>query len=428
VSAFDAGRAVADAVLYEGYLLYPYKASALKNQMRWQFGVVVPQASRERGSTENAHQQTEILIDPECDAGTTLDVLVRFLHVQRRSVEAREGDGFVPVGKLTVAGTPYVSFDETVEREIACSLALGRQDAVAVPIVEEASEETALLRDGDVTEGRIVRRRWPLHGSVTVTAERLERFFKVRVRIENASDVVEAPERAALLRTAFVSAHTLLAVRGGRIVSLLEPPDNAAPAAGTCRNEHTWPVLTGDERIDRTTSPTALSSPIILYDFPKIAESSPGQTYDATEVDELLNLTVLTMSDDEKAEARATDERARAIVDRAEAISPERMSALHGTMQALASQDEEPGSGHVVVAGVRIARGSAVRLHPKGRADVWDMFLEDKLATVAGVHTDFDERTYVAVTVDDDPATEYHQWYGRSLFFSPDEVEPVSAP
>jgi len=426
VNGFDAGRAVADAVLYEGYLLYPYKASALKNQMRWQFGVVVPQACRDPGSTENAHQQTEILV--EAGDGATLDVLVRFLHVQRRSVEALEGNEYVAVAKLHCGDTQYISFDETSEHEVDCSIRLGIADDVAVPIVGESWHETTTIREGDVVRGRIVRERWPLHGMLSVSAERLDRFYKVRIRTENHSDVVEAPERSALLRTAFVSAHTLLSISGGRLISLLEPPDYAAAAVEVCRNEHTWPVLTGEGNAESSASTSALSSPIILYDFPKIAEKSPGHTFDATEVDELLSLTVLTMSDEEKAEARATDSRARAIVDRAEAMSPEGMSALHGTVKALTVQDEEPGAGHVVVAGVRIERGSAVRLHPKGRADVWDMFLEDKLATVAGVHTDFDERTYVAVTVDDDPATEFHQWYGRSLFFSPEEVEPVGAP
>jgi len=40
----DVARQVADAVLYEGYLLYPYRASARKNQIRWQWGVLVPLA------------------------------------------------------------------------------------------------------------------------------------------------------------------------------------------------------------------------------------------------------------------------------------------------------------------------------------------------------------------------------------------------
>ncbi len=422
MNGLAAGRAVADAVLYEGYLLYPYKASALKNQMRWQFGVVVPQASRDAGSTENAHQQTDVLVEGD---SATLDVLVRFLHLQARQVEAYEDGRYVPVARLECDGTPYISFDETREHEVACRIRLGTESCVAMPIVAEASRETTELREGDVVRGRIVRERWPLHGIVTITAEKLDGFSKVRTRTENHSQVVESPQRAGFLRTAFISAHTLLSVADGTLISLLEPPGDATQAVEQCRNEHTWPVLTGDGNAERSASTSMLSSPIILYDFPKIAAASPGDTHDATEVDELLSLTVLTLSDEEKAEARATDERARAIVDRAEAMSPERFAALHGSVKALAAEDEAPGAGHVIVAGIRIERGSAVRLHPKGRADVWDMFLEDKLATVAGVHTDFDERTYVAVTVDDDPATEFHQWYGRSLFFSPEEVEPV---
>ncbi len=81
----------------------------------------------------------------------------------------------------------------------------------------------------------------------------------------------------------------------------------------------------------------------------------------------------------------------------------------------------------VFVDGVPIGKGTVVRLHPKRRADIWDQFLENRTATVRGIHRDVDDRTYVAVTVDDDPASELHHWYGRSLFFHPDEVEPVAA-
>ena len=85
---------------------------------------------------------------------------------------------------------------------------------------------------------------------------------------------------------------------------------------------------------------------------------------------------------------------------------------------------QEPAPEYVTIGGVDVRKGSRGRLAPKRRADAWDMFLTGKVATVQKIHQDFEDRLYVAVTVDDDPASEYHEWYGRS-FFEPDEVEAL---
>ena len=47
-----AARQVADAVLYEGYLLYPSRATSSKNQIRWQFGVLGPDGAALVGDGE----------------------------------------------------------------------------------------------------------------------------------------------------------------------------------------------------------------------------------------------------------------------------------------------------------------------------------------------------------------------------------------
>ncbi|HKU82218.1 MAG TPA: hypothetical protein VJP76_08620, partial [Candidatus Tumulicola sp.] len=179
-------------------------------------------------------------------------------------------------------------------------------------------------------------------------------------------------------------------------------------------------VLAGDGSTGPHGAPLVLSSPIVLYDYPAVAAQSEGDTCDATEIDELMMLSVLSLSDRERAEARATDPRARAIVERAERFGPQELSDLHGVLDV-------PAMDCVFVDGTKVAKGSIVRLHPKRRADVWDEFLDGKLATVRAIHQDVENEMYVAVTVDDDPASELHDWYGRSLFFYPDEVEPVSA-
>jgi len=454
---FAPARAVANAVLYEGYILYPYTASAGKNRIRWQFGVVVPHAYAELGTGEPAEAQTEVLLacapdtlDDLCqpaEAAADVAVLVRFLQVEERRVEAFAGGAFAPVESLVVGGTTYLTFDEGAEREIAIPLRVGSGFAasrVDVPIAFGPHERVELLRDGDdaVVRGRIVRRLHPLHGAIAVTSDPvsadLPLLRKVRVRIENHSGVV-AGERSSALRTAFVSTHVLLHVKGGQFLSTLDPPKEAATATAALVNRHTWPVLAGDSAADAQRSPLVLSSPIILYDFPAVAPQSEADTFDATEVDELMMLSVLSLSDRERDEARATDPRARAIVERAERMGPRELARLHGTLLGdngtdttafFATSDpfatiDVPAIDCVFVGGVKVARGSAVRLHPKRRADVWDTFLDGKRATVRAIHQTVEDETYVAVTVDDDPASDLHDWYGRSLFFSPDEVEPL---
>ena len=126
-----------------------------------------------------------------------------------------------------------------------------------------------------------------------------------------------------------VSAHTLLGVVDGEFVSLLEPADDLKDLAASCQNIGTWPVLVGAQG-ERD---TMLSSPVILYDYPQIAPESPGDLFDATEIDEILALRIMTMTEDEKREMRNTDDRARKILERTESLPIERLAKLHGTLR-----------------------------------------------------------------------------------------------
>jgi hypothetical protein len=411
--------AVANAVLYEGYILFPYTASAKKNRLRWQFGVIVPEGYAANGTGEPAETQTEILL--ACEAETRVTLQVRFLQVEARWVQALSDTGFETVDSLEVDGRRYVTFDEGIERDVTLTLEPSIP-STAAPIAFADEERVEALREADGAQrGRILRRRWPLHGVISVECEAVAdrpSLRKLRVRIVNRSAVVPG-ERSAALRTAFVSTHTLLHASGGRFLSLLDPPGEAERETESLRNRHTWPVLIGDGSDDTQRSALVLSSPIILYDFPEIAPQTKGDTFDATEIDELMMLSVRSLSDGEREEARATDPRARAIVDRAEDFGAGDLTDLHGVLDI-------PSMDCVFVDGTKIAKGSMVRLHPKRRADVWDAFLEDRLATVRAIHQDVENQMYVAVTVEDDPASELHDWYGRALFFYPEEVEPVS--
>ena len=445
--SFELARKVADAVLYEGYLLYPYRASAAKNQARWQFGVLMPRLWSESGPDEPWSTQTECLLEPEDT--TTVRVLVRFLHVQSKTVEAVdvEAGTFNEVAGLPVDGSELVPWDEAAELEVAVEAPLARllEGELATPLERPGGRRVEPVNSAaGRLVGRTVRRRWPVLGSVKLSAERLEGPYglvRLRLVLENATAWNDpGADRSVALRHSLVAAHSLLGIDQGVFLSLLDPPEWAKPAAEACRNLHTWPVLIGDEgRRD-----AMLSSPIILYDHPTIAPESPGDLFDATEIDEILTLRTMALTEDEKREARATDERAAAIIDRVDSMPPELLERLHGAVRYLkgvegAEENEpelvpwwDPGADRtvspetdgVVVAGVTVARGSRVRLRPGQRADAQDMFLASRLATVEAVFLDVDGNRHLAVTLDEDPAADLQRWHGRYLYFSPDEVEP----
>ncbi|HEX3550846.1 MAG TPA: hypothetical protein VHT53_10745 [Candidatus Elarobacter sp.] len=442
---FAPALGVANAVLYEGYLLFPYTATSGKNRVRWQFGVVAPAAYAAGNTGETAEQQTEVLIalppGSDANARVRLTVLLRFLHVEARRVLARGDDGaFAPVERLRAGGATHLTFDEAVEREVALSVDASPGASHSVPIAFGAGCEAEPLRDDAGTVvGRVDRERWPLLGTLCVACEAIPgevALRKVRIVVRNASGVV-AGERAGALRTAFVSAHALLAADGGAFVSVLDPPPSAVAATRTLANRHVFPVLIGGAAGDEQHAALMFSSPIILYDFPAVAPQTDADAFDATEIDELLSLSVLSLPDAEREEARATDPRARAIVERAERFGPQELARLHAGMLHRADAAppladpfdalDVPALDCVFVDGAKVAKGARVRLHPKRRADAWDMFLDGKDATVRAIHQDVEDVLYVAVTVDDDPASDLHDWYGRSFFFYPDEIEPVEA-
>jgi hypothetical protein len=240
------------------------------------------------------------------------------------------------------------------------------------------------------------------------------RLHRLRCVLENTSAAVPA-SRPEALRSSLVAAHTLFAVRGGRFVSLLEPPLWATEAAAACDNVHTFPVLCGRDVV--------LSSPIILYDHPRIAPESPGPLFDSGEIDEILSLRTMTLTDEEKREARATDPLAAELLDRVDTLPEEVLARLHGAVRSLRPVPRDPG---VLVGGVRVDVGSRVRLHPRrSGTDAQDVFLAGRTATVDRVLDDVDGSRFLAVTLDDDPGADLLADYGRHYHFTPDEIEAL---
>jgi hypothetical protein len=457
-------RAVADAVLYEGYLLYPYRASSSKNQSRWQFGVLGPSGAAESGVGEEPRMSCQTLMQAGDGAG--VNVTLRFLQLQVRSIERVDADSaeFVPVDELTVAGASWLSWDEAVEREFDLGILRPAEwpGERRLDVHIDGGTEVEELRDEDGSlAGRVVRTRWPAHAVVTVGSDGVDRLNRVRVSVENATTAQDAAgwDKDSAIRQSLIGAHLILAAENTEFVSLLEPPAEAEQLAGTCAHERCYPVLAG---LPGETD-LVLVSPIILYDHPEVAEQSDGALFDATEIDEILTLRVMTLTEEEKRQARATDPLAAQIIDRCDQMSPATLAQMHGILRDPHLPDPDfpdphlpdtglpdmglvpeltddtpwwdpdadtavrPDVDGVIVNGVRVAKGTVVRIHPSRRADAQDLFFAGQLARVVTVHADVDGGTHVGVVLEDDPASELHEWYGRYLYFAPDEVEPVSA-
>jgi hypothetical protein len=328
----DAVKKIAEAVLYEGYILWPYRRSATKNQQRWTFGGVYPRAySEARGEDDPWIMQTQCLVVG--DEEPSIEVKVRFLHVVEREVGKKRGEALEFVDELRIGEERYLSWEEATEREVAVgafklSELLGSPRRVEIDMPEGSREEPLAEPTGEVV-GAVVRRWHTLRGAVELEAESLrEGTFKVTVRITNTTPW-GGEDRESTLKQTFVSSHAALEAQGGEFISLIDPPEELREAAQGCENIKTWPVLVGEEG-DRS---MMLSSPIILYDYPQIAPESPGDLFDGTEIDQLLVLNVMTLTDEEKQEMRASDPRAREILERCESLSPEELMKLHGTFR-----------------------------------------------------------------------------------------------
>ncbi len=349
---------IVKAVLYEGYMLYPYRPSSVKNRQRWTFGGVYPQAyCTAQGGTEAWATQTECLAlgDRHHPAGAHLDVVVRFLHLMARDVgeldapvqelPSDEEPRFRAVVALQVGETLFQTWQEAVERDVSIA-DIDLNELVAAPqrrsFAFPASRALEPLRDEiGMVVGVIVREQQRLEGAVELAAEHVgEQVFRVTVRTLNLTPggSFGPAERAVAQMRSFASTHTILGVRGAQFASLLDPPDHLRDAAAGCRNTGSWPVLVGDEGM----RDMMLASPIILYDYPQIAPESPGDLFDGTEIDEILTLRIMTMTEDEKREMGAADERARALLQRTELLGSEQLLGLHGAMRGLRPLKEEP--------------------------------------------------------------------------------------
>jgi hypothetical protein len=298
-------EAVARALLYEGYLLYPYRRSAVKNRQRFNWGVIHPGPRYEPW-----RMRTECLV--QGDRASELEARVRFLHLFERPPE----------------GPEEAAWQEAIEREMVAAASVAELAAVPVTLPFAFPAEDVPGRQMRL-EGRVLLRVEPVSDGV----------FRAGITIENlTAPPADEPSRDELLLHSMVATHTVLRMKRGEFISLTDPPAPLQQAAAACSNLGTWPALAGDPR----SRDTMLSSPIIVSDYPNIAPESPGDFFDGTEMDEMLSLRILTLTDEEKREMRDAGERARRLLERTEACTAEEFLRLHGALRPVRMLGEGP--------------------------------------------------------------------------------------
>jgi hypothetical protein len=399
---------VVRAVLYEGYILYPYRASSKKNQReRFTFGRVYPRTySEAQNGREPCSMQTECLVRNESH-DASLEIDVRFLQPLARE-------------------TGEQLWLEAIEREVkltpvSLNAPVSRSHEFTFPSARTIDGTT--VRWNEMISGRIELETQVIDQTVSKIAVRIFNETPVPVdRIETQEEVI--------MRT-FASTHTILHAASGEFISLLDPDPQYQQAAKECQNIGCWPVLVGDAATNDRDA--MLSSPIILYDYPKIAAESAGDLFDSTEIDEILSLRVQTMTDAEKMEMRAIDEQARRILERTENLSVDHFMKMHGTMRTVSASNEDffnPAKQieSAQVHGIELKKGDRVRIRPKRRADVMDMALTGKIAIIEAVEQDVEDQIHFALILEDDPGKDLGlmRQPGHRFFYGADEVEPLT--
>lgn len=445
----DRTRHIANAVLYEGYILYPYRPSSIKNRQRWTFGSVFPQAFAGRQG-DSSTMQTQLLV--RGGDNTTIGVQVRFLQVLTREVGSLQRPTFNPgeiteadftlVPRLDVDGKEFVAWEEAIEREV---------DLADLPVAEliraprkqpfrfdSTRSQEPIYNSQNATTGLLLRSSCAIEGSVQVSVEALsDDVQRITVRIDNITPLtdVECSDRNTAQRRAFASTHTILDIRDGAFLSLMDPPGELREVSAKCDNQGTWPVLIGKAG----DTDAVLSSPIILYDYPELAPESPGDLFDSTEIDEILTLRILAMTDAEKLEMASADTHARALLERTHSLTANELAQMHGVMRpsgvrqptdsfaSNAASDAKPRLVSLVSRGADLAIGSEVRLRPKKGGDIMDLALAGKVAVVEAIERDFEDRVHIAVTLRDDPGRDLGAagFPGHRFYFSQDEIEPI---
>lgn len=298
---------IANTILYEGYILYPYRATAIKNRQRWNFGTLYPSVyAQAQRPLESSGFIAECLLQ---DSGkASVDIRVSFLQLIRPA-------GLPAEQTLSNPNDPSLDWERAAEHSANFS-DLGIDAMTGSPRILGFNPAPGI------------------HAELTVKVELLASgAYKMRLGLENCSELAsgECATRDEALPYSLVSAHLLVGITSGEFISLLEPEDVFVDDVKGCNSKGVFPVLAGNAP-DRS---MILVSPIILYDYPQVAPESPGDYFDGTEMDEMLTLRVLTLTDAEKDEMRRGDPRACRILERTEALTTDEALRAHGVIRQM---------------------------------------------------------------------------------------------
>jgi hypothetical protein len=378
----DALKELVDSLLYEGYALYPYTPGATKNATPTPFGIAYPPVYAETLASTFDHLELRCVLEAPPDA--VLSAEVQFL--------AADGEGH-----------------QAQPRRVEL---LG---AMAGALAHAPAEKQASVAGEEGVP--------PLAVVLSLGAEELgDGAYEVVLRIENRTLVRSGLDRAGALARSMLSTHPVVRVTGGRFVSPLERP---------CASVNTFPVLA------TASDDAVVGAAIVLPDHPQIAPESRGGLFDSTEIEEALLLHVQTLTEAERREIEQGDPAVREMIERAAAATPEEIVALHGRVTLRDPQTDEPpveppgltdpraGEDVAEVQGATFRRGGKLVIRPGPDADLHARMLEGRVATIERIFTDYDGKTHLGVTIDDDPGQDLMRDTGRYLFFFANEVEVV---
>ncbi len=311
---------LANTLLYEGYSLFPYHRSAIKNQKPIPFGVIYPKKYNEYNQHAHSSMKSECIIAGNDDL--SLNISVRFLHLIKIKADKQNT-------KENVQDEAECDW-QTIEREInsgdlKVSELIKNKKTIQISfdkLNEDNNDEIKVNYINSVSE---------ISGKVVIEAsfvKNVENIFRITVSVSNDSLLENAEKitRDEALPQSFLSTHIILNAIDGEFISSQNPTENFTSVVSQCENIGTWPIL-----VDESNT-TMLSSPIILYDYPKINPQSKGDLFDSLEIEEALMLHFAVMSDDEKNRIAKSDEKLRAMINKVSNVTPEELINLHGGM------------------------------------------------------------------------------------------------
>ena len=331
------------SILYEGYSLYPYYRSAVKNQMPVPFGVIFPQDYAAFHEHAPSRIQSECIIAGISNPSVTIQV--RFLQVRKTEVfEKRTGDGengeFIAVARTEVNDRCLESGWQTIERNhsFECRAADLINRCKILPVAFDSWNEGEMIFNADKkVVAKLVTTVSATQGMIGFAMELIEGksdAYRLTVVVTNATHIDQAAtiSRDAVLGQSFLSSNIVFKTGEAQFISHLDPPSQWQSAIDACRNIHTWPIIVDDD------NRALLSSPIILNDHPQINPQSAGDLFDSTEIEEALLLHVNLLSEQEKERICSNDPKLQAMLNKVSSLTPGDLSSYHSMMK-----EDRPG-------------------------------------------------------------------------------------